>query len=74
MKYIGNFPESDAKRYATHSMQYTHSEIVRGREVKYFDCWREDEQEKRLSLEKDGEPDKSKISQLMRFFGDNLRF
>ena len=37
MNYQGNHCESHAKAYKVR--QYTHSETLHGREVKYFDCW-----------------------------------
>lgn len=70
MKYIGNYPESEAERCASHSKQYTHSEQHGGREVRYYDCWQNETPEGVNRLEKDGEPNKSEIAEFMRLFGD----
>jgi len=74
MKYIGNYPESEAARCASHSMQYTHSEQHGGREVRYFDCWQNEPTEGTNRLEKNGEPNKTETTEFMRFFGDTQIF
>lgn len=37
-EYVGNLPHYRATQYAT--KKYTHTEIIKKKEVKFYDCWK----------------------------------
>lgn len=37
MRYVGNLVESEAKAYK--DREYTHTEHIKGRDVRFYDCW-----------------------------------
>ena len=66
MTYRGNHPEHIAKGYDI--VVYTHSRTFRGKEVRYYDCWRTDKDFKHSSPKEGDEPDMGFIKRAMRIF------
>lgn len=61
-EFAGNWPSSLAKVYK--QREYTHSRTVKGKEVKYFDCYRIREDFVRPLFEEENKLDKAKTKRI----------
>jgi hypothetical protein len=64
--FVGNYPSSQASSYKVR--KYTHSEMFRGKEVKYYDCFTVVDDFKYDKPLKDDEPDKRFIRRAEKVF------
>lgn len=63
MKFAGNKSESEAAHYK--DARFTHSRVVNGRVVNYYDCWTHDDETPDAFSDR---PNKGKISSLDSLF------
>jgi len=66
MLFVGNLNESSARHY--NDRRYTHTSVVHGKEVRYYDCWTNEDQHRPAF----GDTlDKKKVSDLDRHIRNN---
>lgn len=70
MKYVGQRSESEAAHYR--DKRYSHSTFSKGKEVKWYDCWVNDDKAPPVFKEDDLQIDK--VRQVDRIFRDNPDF
>jgi hypothetical protein len=71
LKYIGILPESDSRQYA--GREFSHSKIVRGREVRYFHTWAISSDHVDPIFREEEQPNQSKIRALESWLGINFK-
>ena len=66
MRYVGNFSESYAASYQ--DRRYTHSTWRHGKEVRWYDCWSHDDEQKPVFP--DDDVNKPKVSAFDQIFNN----
>ncbi len=70
MIFAGNFSESEAAHYK--DARFTHSRVVHGKVVNYYDCWTHEDETPDAFSDRLNKRKSSELDSLFRNTGDSL--